>query len=107
MLTIVGILLVMGVLLATVAVQTLLFEARIRSDALEDEVAQRQRVVSELEVEVAGLEAPARILTEAQSRLDMRPAAGRTYLAPVVPGDAEAAVPPPMGADPFAAEGDR
>jgi len=100
LLTIVGLALFMGTLLASVAVQTLLFQARIGVDDLEAEIAGEQQRRAQLQAEVATLESPARILTEAQSRLGMAPASGRTYLAPVVPGDLDAPIPPP-GDDPF------
>ncbi|MDH3705223.1 MAG: cell division protein FtsL [Acidimicrobiia bacterium] len=100
LLTIVGLALFMGTLLASVAVQTLLFEARIGVDDLEAEIAGEQQRRAQLQAEVATLESPARILSEAQSRLGMAPASGRTYLAPVVPGALDAPIPPP-GDDPF------
>ena len=90
----------MGTLLATVAVQTLLFQARLEVDDLEAEIAAEQEIHSELVAEVATLESPARILAEAESKLGMAPATGRTYLAPVVPGDPDSPIPPP-GDDPF------
>ncbi|MGI9602589.1 MAG: hypothetical protein ACR2QE_11935 [Acidimicrobiales bacterium] len=104
-LTIVGIALFMGTLLATVAVQTLLFEARLDVDDRNGAIAVEQERRAQLEAEVAGLESPARILAEAQSQLGMAPASGRTYLAPVVPGDLESPIPPP-GDDPFGHQAD-
>lgn len=99
-LSIVGIALFMGTLLATVAVQTLLFEARLDVDDRNSAIAVEQERRAQLQAAVAALESPARILAEAQSRLGMAPASGRTYLAPVVPGDPESPIPPP-GEDPF------
>ena len=100
LLTIVGILLFMGTLLASVAVQTLLFEARIGVDDLDTEIALEQEHRAQLLAEVATLESPARIQDAAKSQLGMDSAAGRTYLAPVVPGNPDSPIPPP-GEDPF------
>ena len=100
LLTIVGVVLVMGTLLASVAVQTLLFEARIDGDDTTRRIEEAQVTLTELELEVAALESPARIQAVAQSRLGMNAAVSRTYLASVVPGDPDSPVPPP-GDDPF------
>lgn len=99
-LTIIGIMLFMGTLLATVAVQTLLFQTRISVEDLEAQIAVEQERQGQLQSEVATLESPARILAEAEALLGMSPAPERTYLAPVVPGTIDTPVPPP-GEDPF------
>ena len=99
-LAVLAVLLVMGTALATVAVQTVLVEAKVEADQLEREIRIEQARQAELSLEVAALESPGRILEEARSRLGMVPPIDRPYLAPVVPGDPENPIDGP-GDDPF------
>ncbi len=103
-LSVLAVMLIMGTLLATVAVQTVLVEAKVEADQLEREIRLEEARRAELALEVAALESPGHILQEARSRLGMVPPIERRYLAPVVPGDPENPIDGP-GDDPFVEAG--
>ena len=91
---------VMFVVFAAAAVQTLLIQTQVGIDDTQRSLDVARAVEAYLLLEVASLEAPARILAEASIKVAMGPPDNRVFLAPIVPGQLEAPLDPP-GDDPF------
>ena len=86
--------LVIGSLFGVVICHAMLVTGQGRLDRLEQQVTEEQVRYQAMRLEVAELEAPGRIVAEAQGRLGMVSPEHITYLAPVPPaGGAAAAVP--------------
>lgn len=88
--------------LALAAVHSQLVSNQVRLDGLTREVSAEQARYASLRLEVAGLEAPERIVREAQERMGMVAPDTVTYLAPS--GAVAAEVAPADGSDPAAEE---
>lgn len=73
---------VVAVLFGVAASQAQLVNGQVRLDQLERDVAASQSRYQDLRLEVARLEAPERIVAEAQHRLGMIVPSGITYLSP-------------------------
>ncbi len=91
---------VMFVVFAAAAVQTLLIQTQVGIDDTQRSLDVARAVEADLLLEVASLEAPARILAEASIKVEMGPPDNRVFLAPIVPGQLDAPLDPP-GDDPF------
>ncbi len=91
-----------GALLGSVVVQTGVVQYQVEKDQLGRDIAENSETQNRLSLEVAKLEAPQRILSEAQVRLGMVTPDNRPYLAAVVPDDPTTKVPLP-GPNPFGA----
>ena len=97
-------LIVFVVVIAVVGFQNLLIREQYGIDKLDERLQfaiEREQV---LRSEVARLESPDRILSEAQGRLGMVPPPARIYLSAVIPGDPIESVPPPRP-NPFSRSG--
>lgn len=88
--------LVIGSLFAVVICHAMLVTGQGRLDGLEQQVTEEQTRYQALRLEVAELEAPGRIVAEAQGRLGMVSPENITYLAPVP----AAGAPPVAGGEP-------
>lgn len=88
-------LMLFGALLGAVVVQTGVVQHQVEKDELGDRIAEQSETQDRLSLEVARLEAPQRILSEAQERLGMVAPDNRPYLPPVVPDDPSTPVPLP------------
>ncbi len=95
-------LMLFGALLGAVVVQTGVVQHQVEKDELGDRIAEQSELQDRLSLDVAKLEAPQRILSEAQERLGMVTPDNRPYLPPVVPDDPLTPVPFP-GVSPFGA----
>jgi cell division protein FtsB len=71
-----------GSLFALAAFHAMLASGQANLDRLEQQVSEAQARVESLRLQVAELEAPSRIVGEAQQRLGMVPPPGVTYLTP-------------------------
>lgn len=88
-------LMLFGALLGAVVVQTGVVQHQVEKDELGDRIAEQSEIQDRLSLEVARLEAPQRILSEAQERLGMVAPDNRPYLPPVLPDDPGTPVPLP------------
>ena len=97
-------LIISAMVIALVGFQNLLIREQYGIDKLDERLQygiEREQV---LRSEVARLESPDRILSEAQGRLGMVPPPARIYLPAVIPGDLVESVPPPRP-NPFSRSG--
>ncbi|HJP16281.1 MAG TPA: hypothetical protein QF762_04865 [Acidimicrobiales bacterium] len=97
-------LVVFAVLILLVGFQNLLIREQYGLDKLDERLESAIEREQVLRSEVARLESPDRILSEAQGRLGMVPPPARIYLPAVIPGDSLESVPPPTS-NPFARSG--
>ena len=91
---------IFGALLGMVVFQTLLIQGQHDLDRLDRDLVVEQERLAELNLEVAQLESPERVLRAAASRFGMIPPVERLPLDPVDPGSLGDRLPPP-GDDPF------
>ena len=89
-----------GALLGMVVFQTLLIQGQLDLDQLNRSIDAHQEELRVLQLEVARLESPDRILAAAEQRFGMIPPVESLPLDPVAPGAAGDLLPPP-GSDPF------
>lgn len=92
------------VLILLVGFQNLLIREQYGLDKLDEHLERAIEREQVLRSEVARLESPDRILSEAQGRLGMVPPPARIYLPAVIPGDSLEPVPPPTP-NPFSRSG--
>tara|TARA_B100000959_G_scaffold235470_1_gene253811 strand:+ start:2069 stop:2476 length:408 start_codon:yes stop_codon:yes gene_type:complete len=97
-------LVVFAVLILLVGFQNLLIREQYGLDKLDERLESAIEREQVLRSEVARLESPDRILSEAQGRLGMVPPPARIYLPAVIPGDSLESVPPPTS-NPFSRSG--
>ena len=88
-------LLIFIILILLVGFQNLLIREQYGLDKLDERLEDAIEREQVLRSEVAQLESPDRILSEAQGRLGMVPPPARIYLPAVIPGDSLESVPPP------------
>ena len=97
-------LIIFAVVIAVVGFQNLLISEQYGIDKLDERLQYATEREQVLRSEVARLESPDRILSEAQGRLGMVPPPARIYLSAVIPGDLLESVPPPRP-NPFSRSG--
>ena len=97
-------LLIFIILILLVGFQNLLIREQYGLDKLDERLEDAIEREQVLRSEVAQLESPDRILSEAQGRLGMVPPPARIYLPAVIPGDSLESVPPPTP-NPFSRTG--
>ncbi|CAI8377634.1 MAG: Cell division protein FtsL [Acidimicrobiales bacterium AG-410-I20] len=97
-------LIIFAVVIAVVGFQNLLISEQYGIDKLDERLQYAIEREQVLRSEVARLESPDRILSEAQGRLGMVPPPARIYLSAVIPGDSLESVPPPRP-NPFSRSG--
>ena len=95
MVTFVGVSVLFAILFGLVLFHTLLVQNQQRLDRIDAEVREQQALYQRNRLEVAQLEAPARIVDVATQRLHMLPPPGTSYLVPS--GTTAAAVTGPGG----------
>lgn len=88
-------LLVAACMFATVGAQVVLTQRQLRLDQMSQALSQAQMTNDQLELQVAKLESPSRIVSVAQTKLHMAPPASVVYLSPVTP--AASSTPSPSG----------
>jgi cell division protein FtsL len=93
--TVVGVSVLFAVLFGLVLAHTVLVQNQQRLDSLDEQVREQQAIYQRNRLEVAQLEAPARIVDVATHRLRMVPPPGTSYLVPS--GTTAAAVAGPSG----------
>ena len=91
-------------LVSLVGFQNILIREQYGLDKLDQRLESAIEREQVLRSEVARLESPDRILSEAQGRLGMVPPPARIYLPAVIPGDSLESVPPPTP-NPFSRSG--
>ena len=91
---------IFGALLGMVVFQTLLIQGQHDLDRLDRDLVVEQERLAELNLQVAQLESPDRVLRAAATRFGMIPPVERLPLDPVDPGSPGDRLPPP-GDDPF------
>ena len=91
-------------LILLVGFQNILIREQYGLDKLDQRLESAIEREQILRSEVARLESPDRILSEAQGRLGMVPPPARIYLPAVIPGDSLESVPPPTP-NPFSRSG--
>jgi cell division protein FtsL len=87
--------LLLTVLFGLVAFHVVLTQGQLQLDQLQSRAADEQARYDRLRLQVAELEAPERVVAEAQQRLGMVPPPGVTYLSPT--GVATSTAPPAAG----------
>ena len=79
---VIGTVVLFGVLFALVLFQTVMVQNQSRLDHLDTNIRDEQGRYQQLRLQVAQLESPARVVSEATQRLGMVPPPGTSYLTP-------------------------